>query len=339
MLPWVERPSLEIDLALPLKRRFVNIPADAFDLGRELLAAVMRVMPARARWLAYWVRLRTANRFHGEAVSLARAGNHDWRDITLANIAYDLILATFGCSTVALPTPSGPVIARNMDFWPEDLLARASYLIRVVRDGQPVFASAGWPGTIGIVTGLSARGFAVVLNAVIGPDKFRRTGYPVLLHLRRVVEDARDFDHALQMLTRQTLAASALFTLVGSRNPHRVVVERTPTRHALRWPRDDEPLIVTNDYRLLYRPETHAGAEIYETTCQRYDALCRFFGGHRADREVDDSALLYILSDPDVIQQITAQHIILRPRQGTVRLLVPRRFMYTSPTEERVGVN
>ena len=327
MVPWVERPTIEVDLAMPLERRYAGIPVEAFDLGRELLMSMKRVIPPIARLIAYWVRLRTWGRFHSEVVSLAREGKHDWRDVMLANVSYDLILATFGCSTVALPTPSGPVVARNMDFWPEDMLARASYLIRVLRQGQPVFASAGWPGAIGVVTGLSARGFAVVLNAVIGPEKFRRTGYPVLLHLRRVLEDARDFDHALEMLSRQTLAAAALFTLVGTRNEQRVVVERTPTRHALRWPTGDEPLIATNDYRLLFRPETHSGAEIYETTCSRFDALCRFFAGHRADRQVDDSALLYILTDPSVIQDITAQHIIMRPAQGSIRLLVPRRFM------------
>ncbi len=327
MVPWVERPTLEIDLADPPHRRYAGIPREAFDLGRELLMSMKRVTPPIARFLAYWVRVRTWSRFHPEVVSLAREGKHDWRDVMLANVAYDLILATFGCSTVALPTPSGPVVARNMDFWPEDMLARASYLVRVLRHGRFSFASAGWPGAVGVVTGLSARGFAVVLNAVISPEKFRRTGYPVLLHLRRVLEDARDFEHALHMLSRQKLTAAALFTLVGSRNEERVVIERTPTRHALRWPDGERPLIATNDYRLLYRPETHSGAEIYETTCNRYDALCRFFADHRAEQEVDDAALLYILSDPEVIQDITAQHIIMRPRQASVRLLVPRRFM------------
>jgi hypothetical protein len=323
----VERPTIEIDLAEPPGRRYAGIPAEAFDLGRELLQAMKREIPPMARLLAHWVRLRTWGRFHSEAVSLAREGGHDWRDVMLANVAYDLILATFGCSTVALPTPAGPVVARNMDFWPQDMLARASYLIRVLRGGRFSFASAGWPGAIGVVTGLSTRGFAVVLNAVIGPEKFRRTGYPVLFHLRRVLEDARDFDDALQMLSHQTLAAAALFTLVGSRNEQRVVIERTPTRYAPRWPKGDEPLVATNDYRLLFRPEVHAGSEIYETTCTRYDALCRFFAGHRSGQKVDDAALLYILSDATVIQEITAQHIIMRPAEGTIRLFVPRRFL------------
>ena len=112
----------------------------------------------------------------------------------LANISYDLVLAYFGCSTVALPTPSGPVVARNMDWWPEDILAQCSYLIRCFRGSTFHFANAGWPGAIGVVTGLSARGFAVVLNAVLSPEGICKTGYPVLLHLRRVLEDAPSFE-------------------------------------------------------------------------------------------------------------------------------------------------
>jgi hypothetical protein len=327
MVPWVERPTLDIDLAEPPSRRFAAIPTEAFALGRRLLDAVLREVPRGVRLAADWVRLRTGGRFQAEAVSLARQVNAGWRDVMLANISYDLVLASLGCSTVALPTPGGPVVARNMDWWPEDLLARASYLVRCRRAGALQFANAGWPGAIGVVTGLSARGFAVVLNAVLSPEGVRKTGYPVLLHLRRVLEDARDFDDALQMLCRQTLAAPALVTLAGTRNEQRVVVERTPTRHALRWPRGGEPLVATNDYRLLDRPQTHAGPEIYQTTCSRHDALCRFFAGHRPDHEVEDAALLYILADPTVIQGITAQHIILRPRTREVRLFVPRRLL------------
>jgi hypothetical protein len=331
MVPWLERPTMDIDLALPVERRYDAVPAEAQALGRCLLDAVLGEVPRGGRLVADWARLRTGNRFQGEAASLAGQVGVGWRDVMLANLAYDLVLASFGCSTVALPTPSGPVVARNMDWWPEDLLARASYLIHCSSQGVFRFANAGWPGAIGVVTGLSAHGFAIVLNAVRGLEKVRKTGYPVLLHLRRVLEDARGFEEALRMLSEQTLAAPALVTLVGSRNEQRVVVERTPTRHALRWPRGDEPLVTTNDYRLLFQPLAHDGAGIYETTCARYEALCRSLGGHRADREVEDTALLYLLSDAAVIQSITAQHILLRPRQGTVRLFVPRHFLAGAP--------
>ncbi|MFM9960453.1 MAG: hypothetical protein ACKV2Q_04425 [Planctomycetaceae bacterium] len=68
-------------------------------------------------------------------------------------------------------------------------------MIRFTRGGELAFANAGWPGAVGIVSGLSARGFAVALNAVGGGSDM--LGYPVLLHLRRVIEEAPDFDGAV----------------------------------------------------------------------------------------------------------------------------------------------
>jgi hypothetical protein len=327
MTPWLERPTIDIDLSLAGAARFAHVPAGAIDQGKRLLQAVLQEVPAAARFLADWVRLRTANRFQAEAVTLAHHVGASWRDVVLANVSYDLVLASLGCSTVALPTPRGPVLARNMDWWPENLLAQASYLVRCLDGGHLRFVNAGWPGAIGVVTGLSVRGFAVALNAVMGKEGVRKTGYPVLLHLRRVIEDAPDFQEALQMLSHQTLAAPALFTLVGSRNEDRVVIERTPTRHALRWPDAGAALVTTNDYRLLERPETHDALEIYQTTCSRYEALCTFFADHHPDHDVEDTHLLYVLSDEAVIQSITCQHVIMRPASGEARLFVPRRLV------------
>jgi acid ceramidase len=329
-LPWVDSPTYDVDLDVPMKRRFVDAPPEVLHRATALLAAIKQDIPARARVLADFVRWRTANRFHREMVALARLADANWRDIMLANVSYDLMLAAFGCSTVALPSTDGPVVARNMDWWPEDLLAQASCLVRYSRRGALAFANAGWPGSVGIVTGLSGRGFAVVLNAVLAPDeRVSKWGYPVLLHLRRVLEDAADFDAALSMLTKPRLAAPALVTLVGCDNDQRVVVERTPTRHALRWPEGNHALIATNDYRKLYPPEASETAEIYRTTCSRYEYLMDFFSGHAADREVGDAQLLYALTDARVQQSITAQHVLIRPRDRAIKLFTPRRFHET----------
>jgi len=331
MPPWVTRPTLEIDLSLPLARRFDTVPRAAFSDARKLLTAVMRDLPPSARMLAYAVQLRTGNRFHREAAALAHLAGVDWRDVILANISYDLVLASLGCSTVALPTPTGPVLARNMDWWPEEILAQSSYLIRCGKRGELSFAHAGWPAAIGVVSGMSGRGFGVVLNAVSSPEGIDRTGYPVLLHLRRVLEDAVDFDQALMMLSNQRLCAGALFTLVGVKNEQRVVIERTCRKSALRWPREGEPLVATNDYRMM--PKGKSAGNLHETACGRYDALCRHFGEHRSNTEVSDSRLLYALSDPQVIQGITAQHVVIRPRMRQIGLWVPRRLVEVLPVE------
>ncbi len=325
MAPWQESPSLEFNLAKPHAERFARLPLEAIEKGRMLLEAVMQDVPDIARMAIPLVQQRTNDRFQPEVEALADAFDLDWRDILLANISYDLTIGVLGCSTVALPTPAGPVVARNMDWFPERPLAHASYLLHNHRNGEPAFANAGWPGSIGAVTGMSAKGFGIVLNAVISPEKSRTDGYPVMLYIRRVLEEAAGYEEALEMLTHEVLATSALITVVGSENDQRAVVERSPSRHAVRHATGDTPLVATNDYRKLYATTTHDSNEIYQTTCTRYDEIHNFFSGHRQDDEVSDDKLLYLLSSENVMQSITAQHIIMRPRENYIRLLNPRR--------------
>ncbi len=327
-LPWVECPSHSIDLDQRFSDQYREFPSDLVPKGEALLAAVSSEIPAQLRYLADAVRIRTGNRFHREFVALAKLIDADWRDLVLANISYDLTLSTLGCSTVALATSDGPVVARNMDWWPEDVLARSSCLVRYLSRGKLKFANAGWPGSVGVVTGMSSN-FAVVLNAVLAPDESSNTsGYPVLLHLRRVLEDAQDFDGALRMLSETKLATSGLITLVGTENQQRVVVERSPTKFALRWAESDaSPLVTTNDYRLLYKPESNDSMEIYRTTCRRYEHLSSHFTDHAPDKSVSDAQLLYALTDKDILQTITAQHILMRPSTQDIQMFVPRRLV------------
>ena len=150
---------------------------------------------------------------------------------------------------------------------------------------------------------------------------------PVLLHLRRVIEDAGDFATAVRMLSEQRLAAPGLLTVVGRENDQRVVIERTSKHHGHRWGNGDKPLLATNHYRFLREPILGDSDVLDETSCDRFDALAGFFTEHTADQPVEEEALLYALTDPTVMQDITAQHVIIRPRTQEMRLFVPRRLM------------
>lgn len=320
LTPWRKAPTLTTDLADSPAQRLRRVPPEALQKGRTLLDAMIAEAPPGVRRYAQLLRLRTANRFHSEAVSLARLLEVDWRWVFLANLSYDLVISAYGCSTVALATKSGPVLARNMDWWPEHVLAQTSYLLRYEREGQFVFANAGWPGAIGMVSGLSARGFGIVLNAVASAKPFSRLGYPVLLHIRRVVEDAADFDKAVRMLCNERLMSSCLLTVVGMKNDQRVVIERTATAAASRRPRGDEPLVATNHFCGMKVPAP-------EPYCPRFEALSSCFDASSAARDVSTPELLYTLQREDIMQQITAQHVIMRPAAGEIELYVPSRLL------------
>jgi hypothetical protein len=325
MVPWLERPTLIMDGYAIRRATTPPFPPDVIAAGRALLDEILPMIPKKARLLAYALALRTGNRFGHEFKSAAKWVNADHRDIALANLSYDLVVGLWGCSTIVLPTNEGPVVARNMDWEPEAAMARASYLIRAEHRGEWCFTHAGFPGAVGVVTGLSSRGFAVILNAVMSPDPVAKLGYPVLLHLRRVMEDARTFDHALDMLTHQKLTTSALFTLVGTTNAQRVVVERAPKRHALRWGIPGEALLTTNNYQLLDQHLTPNAVPfgLSQTSCGRFQRLERLTARRSFD-DITDHELLFWLTDPQVRQAITAQHVLIRPARNEMRLFVPR---------------
>lgn len=286
-----------------------------------LLGAVLEEFPSGVASIADAVRIRTRGRFHEELVDSAERVGRSWRALMLANVSYDLAMVTLGCSTMALAGPSGPVLARNLDWWPERELIEAAESRRTSRGGF----MATWPGFCGVVTGMSDRGFAFALNAVSCRERARLTGYPVLLFLRTVFEDARDFDDALARMTRQRIAAPALFSLVGTRNEERAIIERTPTRAVVRRPQGNEPLIATNDYRALQLSGASQEAEhsLYTSACGRFDALTQRASAC-AQAEVDrDGALLELLRDPRVLQGITVQQVVMRPAQQIANAWVP----------------
>lgn len=326
-LPWLDSPVIDIDLDRPVAQRYDGIPEPVRQAGRELMVALRAEATGVPPALAEVVRARTMGRFQPEARALAAILGARPQEIMLANCTYDLVMNFIFCSAAAVEGPGGPALARNMDFWPEAQLARASCLLRYMRGGQPAWWIAGWPGSIGVVSGMSARGFALALNAVSCTERPPPTGYPVMLHLRRVLEDARDYDHALEMIATQKLAAPCMVMLVGTRNDQRVVIERTPTRHALRRTEPGEALIATNEYRLMQDAGASAN-ELTGTACGRFEALSGFFAGAPASQRglATDEALLYVLSEPDVQMAITAQQMIFRPASGDVRLVAPRRF-------------
>lgn len=334
MSTWVPSPSVDIDYARPSPERYRVFDGPLLGGSEALLADIRSQAPSWAPWFARLVAVRLGGRFREEFRGLGEATAHDWRWLVVANVSYDFVIKCFCCTTAALPTPAGPVLARNMDWAPEAPLAEASVAIRYVRGGALRYVSAGWPGIVGAVTGMSANGFAFAINAVSWPGGVDWRGYPVLLFLRRLLEEAGGFDDAVQRVSKARLFAAGLITLVGTANHQRVCCECAPKHDAvLRWGEAGRPLLTTNDYQ---HREVSASSEITgltESACGRRDALAAYLEpiyagrGHGDPPTLADDQLLYGLQDPGVIQGITAQHVIARPASQGFGLWVPRRLL------------
>lgn len=296
---WVECPTVEppypseyVEASNELLRRTLE-PFDDFR-SRALVEAIMPRFPEHV----------------AEAEAIGREVGVSGVDLFLGVLTYDLIVS-LGCSTMALATEHGPVLARNMDWFPEQAIARASCILATSDHAR----QAGFVGHIGVVTGLSDRGFAVCLNAV-GCTKPDIEGYPMLLFMRTLLDESRDFDDALRRAMHQTLASAGIITLVGRRNEERAVVERTPSRAEVFRPVGGEPVLVTNQFRALESPGG---------LCSRFARLCELVPNLGTDPDVEE--LLNTLTDDRVMQEITAQHVWARPATDEMRLFVPARLL------------
>lgn len=112
------------------------------------------------------------------------------------------------------------------------------------RDAIP-FASIGWPGLVGVVSGINAEGLAVMVHPVRTRDiKVTRKAQPIPLLARDVLENAHDLDDAIKILQHASPLGSAAFLLVDGNARQWAVVERSPTRFAVA--RDPNPAVVTD---------------------------------------------------------------------------------------------
>lgn len=314
--------DVNLDAAAP----FAALPAEAIERAKAVLAEMHARAPRAVLLAARAFDWRTGGRFGREARQLAAAAGIDWRWLMLANVSYDLVIS-LACSTAALPTAEGPVVARNLDWWPPEKLAAASCLLRYMRSGRVDYVIAGWPGSLGAVTGLSGRGFAIVLNAVLGLQRCRWTGWPVMLFLRRVLREAGGFDEAVAMIGGAKLFANCMITVAGTRNEQRVCIERTPTRAAYRWAKPGEALVTTNFYQAMerlnrrnLRPRLAAS---FDADRSRFCRLSERAAELLAAGRLDTQSLLSALADPRVAQESTAQHVVLCPARQTAELFAP----------------
>ena len=199
----------------------------------------------------------SGNHYGDECAAIAAATGLASRDVLMANLAYDLTQAA-GCSTFVVATRNGPIHARTLDWmFPRSYARKLTRVYLITGGPSGDYKLVGWPGLFGAFTGIAPSRFSVTVNYVRNVDHGAATavknaiaGYwPVPWAVRRALDVADDFEAAVSMLSQERLISPVLFTVSGTKNSERVVIERSPTAYAHRWPKGGAPLITANVYQ------------------------------------------------------------------------------------------
>ncbi len=98
-------------------------------------------------------------------------------------------------------------------------------------DGRIAWASVGWPGSVGVVTGVNTHGIAVMVGPARTSDvRPTRTARPVALLVRSVLEQAKTLDEAIKLIEGTPTLGSAVLVVVDGSSGSWVLVERTPSK-------------------------------------------------------------------------------------------------------------
>ena len=205
-----------------------------------------------------------------EAQSIAEQIGVPVREVLIGNLYYDALKFVWGCTSFAVEAEKGPIHARNLDWGTENRVLNDFTLVSHFRNAQAGdFLTIGWPGFLGALSGVAAGRFAVSLNAVLSGDP-AAAALPVVCLLRQALEQAIDFDDAVQRLTNTTIASDCLLLVSGPRRSQMVVIERTPTRYAIRKA-SNGAIFVTNNYHALPSVFEAGGGDLQATSCGRLE--------------------------------------------------------------------
>lgn len=202
-----------------------------------------------------------------EADALAKQTGMDERETVLAQCFLDLSPMA-ACSTITLPASASPDhvarFGRNLEFTSLGVADKYSTVFVYHPDeGRYGFVSVGWPGLIGVLSGMNEHGLALANMEVTRHPRIPGA-MPYTLLYRTVLERCKTVDEAIDLLQhtpRQTANNLMLMDAAGDR----AVVEITPDGIAVRRAPATDPLISTNHQR---------GADCDTPgRCWRYDDL------------------------------------------------------------------
>ncbi|MSQ23102.1 MAG: hypothetical protein EXR58_00900 [Chloroflexi bacterium] len=289
-------------------------------------------------------------RFKSEMKALARASDVPYADILLLNCVDDVLANLYqlgamfgrlGCSAYAVMgtrTASGELLCgRNLDYFVpsaagEDPWAATNHMKQqvVCVDYQPKdaysFVSVGWPGFVGVATGMSSAGIALG-SLTVSTRRNWPFATPATFLYRDVLERADGLEEAVSVLRRGS-RTQANNVLIGSGGEQRAcVVEFTPWRIVVREAADNW-IAATNHFVDPSMARYNSGGVPFGSSerSERLGELC--CGPAVGPAGARDFLVDTVLRRPDANDYCAVQNpctiysVMFEPSQGTLSVRV-----------------
>lgn len=203
------------------------------------------------------------------------------RDLVIAGNTFFDLKKIIACSAVVVEpgrsATKGTLLARNLDYPSLGYIHEYS-LVTIYRPKDKLaFASIGFPGLVGVLSGMNEAGLALGVLEIVqvkdGEPHFNPRGMPYMLTLRRVLEEAKTIHEAKKVLEKLPRTSTICVAVADRKEVG--VLEITPKRVVLR-PAAKGLCVCTNHFcSAELKPEKTVNIV---RTFERYEAMAKLNG-------------------------------------------------------------
>lgn len=207
-------------------------------------------IPLEYREEIYSLSLACSNEFNYIGTAYERQLNyHAAHDIGHAMQEYMLV----GCSSFAVwgkySADSSLLVGRNFDFYVGDDFAKNKIISFYYPEKGYRFASVGWAGMVGVLSGMNEKGLTITLNAAkSSPPILSKT--PISIIARQILQYASTINEAFLIANKFDSFVSESLLISSADDGEAAIIEKSPDGTYLYKPKK-ELIISTNHFQSL----------------------------------------------------------------------------------------